>query len=345
MLNAKLFRFIATGIILVLVLQGSLSCSYQDSQKDEITLADASVVWWMAPGIIAQKKGLYEKNGLSVKSFDVQTGLASKNAVLSGSADIGLVATSPLATGAFNKENLVVLASYVDSNALLATITPNTGTVASEVNRDMFKPVPPVAIVKGTISEIYFYNYMKKYFEKDDATSINQLNVKPPDVSNNIKNGDAKSAVIWEPFATLIASNNENVKINRSEEIYTHRIYIVTTPEVLQKKRSAVEKFVKTFQDASEFIKNNEQQAKDIIKSVFAGQEKSMNDLWGKVNFTVVDDYDKMKSLIVEDAEILSQLGLTPKDSSGNPRKLTLEDVQYFFNHDYKLSQSASNSK
>lgn len=338
MLRQKTIRFFALGIITIFLLQGCTSCNTQQNQKDEITLADASVVWWMAPGIIAQKNNLYEKNGLSVKSFDVQTGLASKNAVLSGSADIGLVATSPLATGALTKENLIILGSYVDSKALLATITPKT-------DANFSKPVPPVAIVKGTISEIYFYKYMKKYFPNDDPNTINQLNVKPPDIANTVKNGDAKSAAIWEPFATMIASSDANLKINRSEEVYTHRIYIITTPETLQKKRSAIEKFVKTFQEASDFIKNNPQQAKDTIKSVFAAQEKSMNDLWDKVDFTLKFDYDNMKSLIVEDAEVLSALGLTPKDNSGNARKLTLEDVQYLFNHDFKLAQTAGNSK
>jgi NitT/TauT family transport system substrate-binding protein len=341
MLKEKILKSLAAGFAFILLLQGCTSCNTQSNQKDEITLADASVVWWMAPGIIARKNNLYEKNGLSVKSFDVQTGLASKNAVLSGSADIGLVATSPLATGAFTKENLIVLASYVDSNSLLATITPKD-------NKEFSKPVPIVATVKGTISEIYFYKYINKYVEDENerkALMSSQLNVKPPDITNTIKNGNAKSAVIWEPFATMLASSDPNLKLNRSEIIYTHRIYIVTTPEVLQKKRSAVEKFVKTFEEASNFIKTNPDDAKKIILSGFDNQADSMNNLWKVEMFEVKYDYDKMKSLIAEDAEILSELGLTPKDDSGNFRKLKPEDIQYLFNHDFKLSQAAGNSK
>ncbi len=334
MLQRRLLTFLMLVSMLIIV-QACTSCNKPPNQSEQLTLADASVVWWMGPGIIAQKQNLYEKYGLAVKSFDVQTGLASKNAVLSGSADVGLVASAPLATGAFNKENLVVLCSYVESNYLLSVVTPTSDGDASAFSQ----PVPPVAIVKGTISEFYFYNYMTKtlHASGEVVKGINQVNVKPPDVVNAVKSGDAKSAAIWEPFGTMIVAADSNLKANRPADIYTHRIYIVTRPEVLQKKRSAIEKFVQSFQEASNLMKTDPKTAKEIIKSTFPPQEQSMNDLWDKVDFSIKVDYDKMKELILQDGEILFHLGLTPKDSSGNPRQLKPEDVQYLFNHGFKI--------
>src|SRR5207253_441778 len=133
-----------------------------------------------------------------------------------------------------------------------------------------------------------------------------------------------------------------SLKVKRPADIYTHRIYIITTPEILQKKRRAVEKFVKSFEEACNLIKTDPKTAKEIIKSTFPPQEQSMNALWDKVDFSLKFDYDKMKALILEDGEILFHLGLAPKDGSGNPRHLKPEDVQYFFNHDFKLPESAS---
>jgi ABC-type nitrate/sulfonate/bicarbonate transport system substrate-binding protein len=331
MLPRQLLAFLMLVSMLIIV-QACTSCNKASNQSEQLTLADASVVWWMGPGIIAQKQNLYEKHGLTLKSFDVQTGLASKNAVLSGSADVGLVASAPLATGAFNKESLVVLCSYVESNYLLSVVTPKSEDASS-------RPVPPVAIVKGTISEFYFYNYMTKtlHVSEADVKGINQVNVKPPDVVNAVKSGDAKSAAIWEPFGTMMVAADSNLKANRPADIYTHRIYIVTTPEVLQKKRSAIEKFVQSFQEASNMMKTDATKAKETIKNTFPPQEGSMNELWDKVDFSIKVDYDKMKELILQDGEILFKLGLTPKDSSGNPRQLKPEDVQYLFNHDFKI--------
>jgi len=333
-----LSRRLVSWFLLLLVAVGTqsfTSCSHPE--QDQLTLADASVVWWMGPGIIAQKQEIYQKHGLSVKSFDVQTGLASKNAVLSGSADIGLVASSPLATGAFNKENLIVLCSYVESKSLLSVITTNSGQTSS-----FSKPVPPIAIVKGTISEFYFYNYLTKtlHLQSNEIDELvkNELVVKPPDIVNAMK-GSAKSTAIWEPFGTMIAAGDSNLRVNRPEDIYTHRIYIVTRPEVLQKKRVAVEKFVQSFAEACDLIKTDPTTAKGIIKSAFPPQEQSMNALWDKVDFSLKVDYDDMKALIVEDGDILFHLGLTPKDNAGNSRHLNSEDVQYLFNHDFRLTK------
>jgi ABC-type taurine transport system substrate-binding protein len=109
--------------VLIALCSTLLFSCHSGDKTNELTLADASVVWWMGPGTIAQKDSIYEKNELKVKTFSLQTGLESKNAVLSGAADIGLTATTPLAMGAFNKENLIVLCSYMESNSLLSLLS------------------------------------------------------------------------------------------------------------------------------------------------------------------------------------------------------------------------------
>lgn len=321
------------GILLMLLIQSCTRCSNTEkNEKDELTLADASIVWWMAPGIIANEDSIYSKNQLNVKSFDVQTGLASKNAVISGTADIGFVASTPLAMSAFQKEDLVVLCSFIESSDLLAVITPKTNdTIKYSL------PQPPISYVKGTISELYLYNYLAKYYPSkiDEILNSENLMVKPPDVIATMsKNGGAKSAVIWEPFGTVIGSES-SLKVNRSEDIYTHRIYIVTSKKVLKNKRNAIIKFVKSIETACNVINKDKIRCQNIIKTKFPKQEKSMLLLWDKVDFSVKYDYENMKNLILKDAVVNYKLGQTPKDSQGNLRQLTINDVQYYFNHNF----------
>jgi ABC-type nitrate/sulfonate/bicarbonate transport system substrate-binding protein len=328
-----LFRYVALLILAGTFFQGCNSCnSKSDKDFEELTLADASVVWWMGPGTIAQKDSIYVKNGLNVKTFSMQTGLESKNAVVSGAADIGLTATTPLAMGAFNKENLIVLGSYMVSNNLLSLLTQK-----SDDTTLYSKPTPPIAIVKGTISELYFYNYMSIHFQDIDISTLNQLNVKPADAINAVKGGGAKSVVIWEPFATMLSEQVPDLKINRAEDCYTHRMYIVTTPEILAKKRSAIERFVKSFKQACDLLNENPVKGKEILKSIFPQQESSMNALWNKVDFSLKFDYETMKELILKDAEITYKLGQTPKDKAGNCRRLQFSDIEHYFKHDFKL--------
>jgi len=318
----------SVSVILCSILLFGCNSSYKDN---ELTLADASLSWWMGAGIVTQIDSIYVKNGLNVKTFSAQTGLESKNAVISGAAEIGLTATTPLAMGAFNKDNLIVLCSYVVSNNLLSLLTPksNDTTLYSQ-------PTPPIAIVKGTISELYLYNYMATNFPDIDISTLNQLNVKPADAINAVKGGSAKSAVMWEPFVTMISEQVPDLKINRAENSYTHRMYIVTTPEILAKKRSAIEKFVKSFGQACDLLNENPTKGKEILRSVFPPQESSMNALWDKVVFSLKFDYENMKELILKDAEIMHKLKQTPKDKAGDHRQLQVSDIEHYFNHDFK---------
>lgn len=323
-------------IVLATIIISSLYSCGPDNTKDKLTLADASIVWWMAPGVIAQEKKIYDSNKLDLKSFDVQTGLASKNAVLSGSADVGLVASTPLAMGAFHHDNLIVLCSYVESKSLISLYTLTTDTARHPM------PQAPIAVVKGTISEIYLFNYLNKYFKTEtDKIIQNELNVAPPGIENALVHGDAKSATIWEPFGTIINTHNNKFKEVRDTDIYTHRIYIVTTPEVLKRKRSALEKFVKSFTDASKWIQKNPAEAKALLTSKFQPQKASIEALWDKVDFSIHgrNDYDEMKRLILKDAETATALHQTPKDDSGKNRSLNETDLKYYFDHDFKLTK------
>ena len=326
-------RIILIFLIGVTVLTSCRNNPKKDVTTETITLADASVVWWMAPSIIAQKDSLYNKNSLNVKSFDVQTGLASMNAVISGSADIGLVATTPLAMAAFKKENLIILGSYIESNDLLALINQKNSN-----DSIVQMPTEPIALVKGTISELYYYRYMQKHFPNQKLTNINQLNVKPPDVPNSMKTGSAKSTVIWEPFGTIVAEQNSELEMNRDSDIYTMRLYIVTKPETLEKKEEAIRRFVKSIEDACQELKENPDSKITVLKS-FPTNESSMNQLWDKVNFEMKYDYDNMKNILIQEAQTLYELGYTPKDNEGNLRKLTNTDISHYFNHSFKQSK------
>ncbi|MDR2496189.1 MAG: ABC transporter substrate-binding protein [Tannerellaceae bacterium] len=315
-----------------IALGGSILFACKGKKENELTLADASVVWWMAPGSIAQQDSIYEKNGLNVTAFSLQTGLQSKNAVISGAADIGLTATTPLAMGAFNKENLIVLCSYMESNSLLSLLT------SAQTNSSQFpEPERPVAIIRGTISELYFYNYLRTYYPNVRIDDAKQLSITQPADALNVMRGDnAKSVVIWEPFATILSEKMPNLKVCRAEDVYTHRMYIVTTPEVLDKKRVAVQKFLKSFEQACELLNTNPAKGKAILKAIFPQQESSMNMLWDKVNFSLQFDYDAMKELILKDAQTAFELGQTPKDKLGQLRQLKEEDLQHYFNYDFK---------
>lgn len=333
----SLTRFL---LIFVFILILVWSCS---PFKSELIFADVNTNWWHAPTIIAtnneiikdldnnNQKNFFEKNDLRVNVFNVNSGLASKNAVLSGSADIGIVASTPLALGAYDQEKLIVLCSFVNSNSLLGIIA---GANSQEKNGAII-PQPPIAIVPGTISQFYLYNYGKEYGITEELKGLSKLDLKPPNISNAIQNGNAKSASIWEPYLSLIQENldnkNEKYTLIRKDNLYNIRLYLVTRPEILKIKKEAIKKFILAVQESCQFINENRSSVKIALEKHFGYSRNFLNQVWEQVDFEVSFDYDQMKQLILEDANLAYQLKLGKAKTM-----LDMKSLNYYFDENFR---------
>lgn len=293
------------------------SCINNDN---ELIYADASNVWWLAPTIIAKEKGFYEKNNLNIKTFDVRTGLESKNAVLSGSADVGMVAATPLAIGAYSKENVIVIASFVESDNLIAIIS--TDSIIKE----------PIAVVPGTISQFYFYNYMRKHFNSFDLDNAEYLHMGPAALTSSLTNNNAKTAVIWEPFVSNFNSKRKKYIEIRERELYTLKLFIITRPDVLKTKRKEVMKFVKSIHDACNYINSDQNDVREFLSKKFNNQKIPIN-IWETVDFNVKTGKNNcqiMRLDIFNDARLSFETKI--KDT-----ELQVSDLDYLFDHNFIL--------
>jgi ABC-type nitrate/sulfonate/bicarbonate transport system substrate-binding protein len=309
-----------TGIVIVgisvALLLGS-SCSR--NKEHELTFAAANDVWWTAPTIVAETHQLFQNHGVNIKSFDVSTGLASKNAVVSRNAEIGLVASTPLAMGAYAKEDVRILCSYVESNSLIAFLTAKPESpIAQSANHIA---VSPIAIVPRTISEWYFVNYLKKHNLISHKSEIRELHVNPADVPNVLNNGDANSAVIWEPFASFVPA--ERFQATRDPDLYSLRLFLISRPDVIKNKPEAIAAFLASVNDACTLIAKDRDGVREELETRFHYRPGFLKELWGKVDFSVKYDFEKMRELILADAHTAIELGYTPRKS--------LPEVDYLF--------------
>ncbi len=322
-------------IIVLMVCFSTLFLTSCTKKNNTLIFADAGKVWWLAPTTIAKEDSLFNKHGLDVQTFDVTTGLASKNAVLSGSADIGMVASTPLAMGAYTNESIVILCCYVESDKLLSVQSrkKEDGSILSKETAVQEQ----VAIVPSTISEFYLYRYLEKFnptlFEKKQNNKLSEVHLRPPDVVNSMKaNKKVNSAVIWEPFGKKM-STEANIEEFREGEIYNLSLYLITRPDVLKSKSNEIEQFVNAVKEASNLIESSKKMEIDKVRmqieDLYDYETGWLLPLWFDVDFTVKDkegDIENMQRFILEDAEIAFQLGKKEKP-------LKKEDIAHLFNY------------
>jgi len=293
-----------------------LNLSCRKEEKNKLIFAGASSVWWTAPTIVAVDHDLFSKYGLEVRTFDVLTGLASKNAVISGAADIGLVAATPLAMGAYSEEPVEILCRYAQSKSLIAILTRKEGDGAVT---DKSKVVQEkVAIVPGTISEWYLYNFLKRYdpnnLAKKKEGKLDEVHLRPPDIPSVLRKENANTGVIWEPFVTAVLSDSSNkFNVVREEDIYTVSLYLITRPDVRKKKREEVKAFVKAVDKACSMINDPNEKIQYEIEKKYGYEAGSLDELWKKVDFSINQDAKIIKQEILDDIKIAIELGRTPE--------------------------------
>ena len=261
---------------------------------------------------------LYKRNNLIVKTYDVINGLESKNAVISKNADIGLVASTPLAIGASKNEDILVLGSYVESSKLLSIVYRN-----KQANNILPEPI---GYVPGTISHFYYLQYLKKHNLIHLKDKMNMLAVRPPSMPIIFQKKEANTAIIWEPFASLITNppskNSEtDIKEIRDPSLYTLRLYLVTRSDVWEKKRELVEKFLQSIQDACTEINSKDNDIRKEIERQFGYPENWLKDIWEEVDFSFKNDLENMKNLILKDAQLAIEANILQKEP----------DVDYMF--------------
>ena len=177
-----------------------MSCVGQDD--NEVIFADASKVWWSAaPTVVANERDFYSQNKVSVKSFDVNSGLLSKNAVVAGNADVGLVASTPLVIGASKNEDLVILGRFVSSYSLVSLLSTvdikNSPCFKEDVLCNELANSLVTAYVPGTISEFYLRSFLEKNNKIEIFESIkeNSIKIPPPNFPTSFGKGEE-----WEDY-------------------------------------------------------------------------------------------------------------------------------------------------
>lgn len=296
-------------IFLAILFVLPLSCR---PEKPDLVFADASTVWWTGPTILARTQNFFEAVDLKVDTFDVTTGLASKNAVVTGNADIGLVASTPIALGYYEDEPIKILCSYVTSESLIAYIGEDPGN--PEV-----ATIAPTAIVPNTISQIYFYEYLKGHGIDPDASALRELHGRPPDIPNMIFNGSANSAVIWEPFVhqigTKVREQRPEISVSEDREgYYRLNLYLITRPEIYEdpEKREALGRFLQAVSRASKLL--HTEPGISLLEGHFDYRDERLARFLSgpqpAVRFGVDSEFGRLKDDLAQESRLLIESGI-----------------------------------
>lgn len=267
-------------------------------KKTEVKFANIVPLWWNAQSVLINFDDMED---VKVITSEVQTGKESKNLVMSGQADIGIVAAPPLVLGALQKEKgYKVIAKYLEGSGLMGIVSKSSSN--GGLNE-------PIAIVGGTISEFVFHAQAKRH--NIDSTKLTTLNSKPPAIYNHLRTNSANSAIIWEPFLKNIMDDELlNLKYKkRANDLYNIKLFLIVNEKSLKNKQKAIEKVIKKFKNLSINLQKDNGKLRGLVEKKFNYEYGYLKDVWKNVQFTFIEDKELIEKDLSEEANIIYDSG------------------------------------
>lgn len=317
----KKTTIIVAGVIILLVVAGLIIRKPLLSQKDDKVIkigAGATIAGLpSAPIIIAQEKGFFSKHGLKTEMILLKSGGEVKQALATGSIDVGSMAIADfLIANAKNApvkmlalESLTSLYLFVNPNSNIATFSDlNNKTIAA-------RPDGSAALVLRFISgkENFDFNSLKfiqleeiyypiALMEKKTVDAIPDI----PDVEKMMKEAGAVIHRQWE----------ENGYTKVSSPGATITASIAANTDFMSKNPKAIEPFVEAYIEGHRFIKDNPNEAAALLSQYFnkvsAGaitlSKEEIKKSWEDGNLEYALWYDNNN--LVEISEIANKTGL-----------------------------------
>lgn len=235
----------------------------------------STLVW------IANDKGYFREHGLEATVTGYQSGIYAMEALLAGQVDLAafsdFVFVQKLLSG---KENLRILAVIAE--------TLNQEVVVRQ-DRGILRPGDlkgkKVAVAQGTSGEFFLGVFLTLH-----GLSLEDLEVidtKPVDMEAALTAGQVDAVVTWEPYLFAIKTHlGEQVKGWRDQS--SRYFWLLgTTSEVIKAQGEALGRVFGALAQAEAFVKQQERQAKDMMRRRLGFGEPYAEHSWAQGKYAL----------------------------------------------------------
>ena len=235
----------------------------------------STLVW------VAEHQGYFTDNGLEVTTKDYQSGKAAADALLAGEADISVSADIVFVSNVFTNPDLRTLGT-------VATVE-NVGLVARK-DRGVIKPSDlkgkKIGATSKSVSEFFLGTFLT--FNGLSLADVEVVDLKPKDMGDALLRGDVDAVSTWEPNVFNIKQQLGNRAISWSAQNgQKYNMLLLTKEKFLRDHTGAIERFVKSIVQAEEFVRDNNETAKNFIAEKYHYSPLYIDSAWPQYEFVV----------------------------------------------------------
>lgn len=257
---------------------------------DKVALA-VSTLGGSAPIFVAEEAGYFEEEGLSVTMSLHTSGQQAMTEMLQGNANFATVGDTPFAKAVVDGKSVNIIAT-VGANS-------HANGIVARKDHGLWEPQNlvhrRVGRVPWTTADFFLHVYLTTLHI--NPADVELVDLEPATVSKALDNGEIDAVATWRPYLTMTADNlGTNAVILHDPSLYTMTWTVVVRPEWAQAQGRAVRKFLRALIRATNYIKRNPDEARDIYGRRAGLKGSSLEAAWEGWMFDVSLD----QSLILD---------------------------------------------
>ncbi len=255
---------------------------------------DLSVI--SAPVWVAENKGYFQKEGLDVGIRDYSSGRTALVDMLEKkNLDMVTVAQTPVMYNSFSKNNYAIIAAMACSyeDVLLLAARGNGIETSSDLKGKRIGT--PVG------SSGHFFLGLFLVYSGLRISDVTVIDIDAPDLPKALSEGRVDAIAIWQPHI----HNAQKLMAGKtlllpSTNLYREDFYVVANKDFMKNNPVALKKFLKAIDRAENFIRENKEEAINIVSARLRLEKETVASFWDSYEFKLFLDQTVLADLEAE---------------------------------------------
>jgi ABC-type nitrate/sulfonate/bicarbonate transport system substrate-binding protein len=274
----------------------SITACQERSEKsagppEKITIAYPTSILSILIGI-AFEKGFFSAEGLEVTPQPHEYGKVALQSVLEGTADLAVVADTPVMFAITGGKKIYTIAVITKSNKGEAVVVRKDRGISSPLDLKGKN----IGVTMGTAGDFFLDSFLStRGISRGEAKIID---MKPGEMLDALVTGKVDAVSTWQPLLiSLQRKLGEDGITFYDEIIYTEIGLIAARQEYVEKHPEAVKKVLRALIGAETFVKENPDESRRLVAEFIKVDKALLDEIWNSFDFRVTLEQSLFVSL------------------------------------------------
>jgi len=231
-----------------------------------------------SPVFIADSRGFFADQGLSVELMPINGGHRSMVEVLEGRADYGTSSDMVIMNTAKKGHDFRILATFVSSSEDVGIFVDGDGPISNAESLQGRR----VGVTPGTASDYFLDTFL--LLSGIDPQDVISVPVNPENMFAALENGDIDAASTWEPWISRAVTDRQ-ANFRRLDGINPYTLTFNLVSSEGNADSPATRKLLKALINAEKFMQSHPEEARRIVEKRLGIDQELLINLWPHYNF------------------------------------------------------------